>query len=375
VDVRRVVFLVAVCLLLSSCFLYFFRDDSLGGWEIVGEQYFPEQHVHSLDLVSHPSLGLMLVIEFMTQDYWDTFIRVYRYEDGEWVVYTDDLSPEVVGMTMFAGVLDDGRLCVISVGPLVTGLPVWDSGDWGYIDTSAITGGGDAMVSAAAFSEDGDLLLVLEDPNNEYVQSVHRYSGGAWETLGSAAQFPDPDTISMGFSPADDAVVCLTNPETHLVEVYQWSGAIWEPVSGFPADVFLADVTLCSEPIVSSDSVLYCLGYEITGGVYRARLMSYTGAEWASIEDQPIAGNVGQCVIVDGAGDPLVALEDDGAYMETTVCQYRDDAWEVIGMRGVTFGDVADGASMVIGTDGYLYLAYRAVGHESSAAVMRYPLE
>ncbi len=59
----------------------------------------------------------------------------------------------------------------------------------------------------------------------------------------------------------------------------------------------------------------------------------------------------------------------------STGCRYTGVDWETLDTRGFTFGDAADNAVMALGDDGYLYLAYRAVGHDNTAAVMRYPLD
>lgn len=128
--------------------------------------------------------------------------------------------------------------------------------------------------------------------------------------------------------------------------------------------------------MASSDTSLYCVVREGESDNYINRLLEYSGTAWSPLPELPVTENdsAAQHLVIDTDDRPLLALEDEGAFSEITLCRYEEDAWKTLGIRGFTFGDAADSAVMAFGVDGYLYLAYRAVGHENAAAIMRYPL-
>ncbi|MBN2051131.1 MAG: hypothetical protein JW760_11835, partial [Spirochaetales bacterium] len=185
---KLIIMVILSILFFGSCFLYFFRDDSLGGWEIVGDQYFPEENIGALDLVWHPEDGLLLVLRYMNEGPDGDTIRVYRYADSKWVKYTDDLAPGFPGDTVAAGILESGDLCVVPIWA-TSGVYTWNGTAWTDIGDGAFA---ELGTRAAYFTEDGELLLALEDYNNECKLSIYTYNGVAWTLLGAGGDFTQP---------------------------------------------------------------------------------------------------------------------------------------------------------------------------------------
>jgi hypothetical protein len=326
-----------ICLFFSSCFLYFFRDTSLGGWEIVGEQYLPEENISGIDLLYDPVNGPLLVLLF----------------------------PE--------GFLADGSLCVI---PTWTEASVfaWRSGAWENIEDSGFS---DLWNKTAGFSDDGEVYLVLEDPENEYALSVYQYDGSTWTILGTVGQFGAATDAWIGFNSMGEPLFlsCDYDYETgYSFQMDRWTGSDWEALANFPEWVITP--YLCSNPIVSSASQMWCLVRDDSDGYPDVRTLEYIDDNWIMVGADPLSGGGASAedTLIDSDGNPIVALSEINAFNEMTVLRYREEAWETLGIRGFTFGDAADSGAMVLGGDGYLYLAYRAVGHENAASVMRYPM-
>ncbi len=131
----------------------------------------------------------------------------------------------------------------------------------------------------------------------------------------------------------------------------------------------------CRNVLVFSGSDLYCAAYDHRSEPALPLVLEHTGADWVPV-GEPLA--VGEAYVVDTglsqSGGPLVLVKDYDAYGELSAYRLSDEAWQVLGIPGFSFGDMPGEAALLSASDGYLYVAYTALGHDRRVSIMRYPL-
>ncbi len=376
---RWLVLAVIGGVLLQSCIFYFFRDTDLGGWEFAGPEYLEVEAASNVDILE---IGDGTVIVG-----YSALVNPDSYENGEqahfvvfdgrrWSEYASSRLLSTVYERIRMGLLDDGRLCFVSES-YDGRIEAWDGSAWESI--SGPSGTDEYLLKATAFSSDGRLFLAFEDGMDEYrIAAIYAYASGAWSLVGDPGGMTHADDLWMEVDEAGRCIVyhSATNVDYEpLLTVYRENGATWEALSAMPDWAGGPSQDSCRNALIFSGSDLYCAVYDHRTEPALPRVLEHTGADWVAVgEPLGLGGSYVYDAGLSRSGVPLVLVRDYDAYGALSAYRLSDETWQLLGIPGFSFGDYPGKGALLSASDGYLYVAYIALGHDSRVSIMRYPL-
>ena len=216
-------------------------------------------------------------------------------------------------------------------------------------NTKWVTVGGDvcdggALFETIALTNTNVPVVGYIDSVNDKNITVKEYSGGNWITLGIPGFAPAYGAFQNPFSMALDTsgipyVLSFASNNPYTISVFKLSGSNWVRVGGSnfaTAGNGQANIAIdknTNTPYIIFDdanTVNFSFGYQAT-------VMKFNGKRWMTVGNAGFtAGRNGifyPDIKIDGAGIPIVSMQEDDGFERLSAYQYKVGTWQPVGYQ------------------------------------------
>ena len=265
-------------------------------------------------------------------------------------------SPANIPFVAFADKSDSGKATVMNL----------NGGVWRKL------GNGASNMTAA------DLSIAISPSNVPYITfgdgngPVRKFTGGAWQTVGTDGQGGvSPDIVyypSIAFGKTNVPYVAFTDWNDYKIAVAYLNDTSWVrmPNSGFPK------VRSHDPALVFSSSGTPLVAFSDATNRYRIVVMRFNGTTWDRLGGGWVSGVDASApsLAVDPNGVAYVAFSDSASGGKARVLKFTGSTWVNVGKAEITNGGVSS-LNIAVNSEGDPFIAFKNTENAGKAMVMR----
>ncbi len=238
-----------------------------------------------------------------------------------------------------------------------TSTPTVSGPSWQYLGAADITS--NAVTTVSLYVDNGTPYVAY---NSNFQNTVLKYNGSAWVTLGSAGFCSSSNEISLFVYNGTPYVAFPDNANGNKATVMSFNGSSWVDVGsgGFSGNsaTFISLFVDGGTPYVA---------FEDAANSAKASVMSYNGSSWVNVGNPGFsAGMAIYNSLYVYNGTPYISYSDGGNGSMATVMSYNGSSWVNVGNPGFSSSTVSDTTLAVYNGTPYVALA------DGTGAVMSY---